>query len=179
MGSRVNAAASSCYSRKCHIVWYRVVKPSHPFVRRSFLSIHPSSHPVHRSVTDLYHPPGLQYNSMKCNAKLEGTRRQTPVNLLVDSGKQLRLQNELSFLVLLGIFVRLIVLPSHHVLALATDNVPDDMAARGHVALAGLARLDVDDRVEEVGFSMLASEVLFFSVSDELAKERMMWNGVG
>jgi hypothetical protein len=32
--------------------------------------------------------------------------------------------------------------------------------ARGHVALAGFAGLDVDDTVEEVGFAVLATEVL-------------------
>ena len=34
------------------------------------------------------------------------------------------------------------------------------MAAGGHVAFAGFALLDVDDAVEEVGFAVLAAEVL-------------------
>jgi hypothetical protein len=34
------------------------------------------------------------------------------------------------------------------------------VTARGHVALAGLALLDVDDGVEEVGLAVLAAEIL-------------------
>jgi hypothetical protein len=34
------------------------------------------------------------------------------------------------------------------------------VAAGRHVALAGLAGLDVDDAVEEVGFAVLAAEIL-------------------
>jgi hypothetical protein len=42
---------------------------------------------------------------------------------------------------------------------LAVD-VTDNVAASGHVAFARLALGDVDDVVEEVGFSVLAAEVL-------------------
>jgi len=41
------------------------------------------------------------------------------------------------------------------------------MAARGHVTLAGLALSDVDDAVEEIGFAMLAAEILA-QVRDQL-----------
>lgn len=91
---------------------------------------------------------------------------------LVDISKQLGLQNELALLVLLARLVGFIVLPPHHLLALAAVYVPDDVATRGHVALAGVARLDVDDRVEEVGFSVLASEVLFFGRQEKLVFEK-------
>lgn len=88
------------------------------------------------------------------------TPRSRQVNL-VNIGKQLSLQNELALLVLLARLVGFIVLPPHHLLALAAVDVPNDVAARRHITLAGVARLDVDDRVEEVGFAVLAPKVLF------------------
>lgn len=93
---------------------------------------------------------------------------------LVHIGKQLGLQNELALLVLLVGLIGSIVLPSDHLLALAAVDVPDDVAARRHVALAGFTGLDVDDRVEEVGLSVLASEVLCFLVLFDVSN----WNGI-
>jgi hypothetical protein len=79
---------------------------------------------------------------------------------LADVAEQLGLEDELALLVLLGILVGLVVLPADRVLALPAGDVAHNVPARCHVALARLARLDVDDRVEEVGFAMLATEVL-------------------
>lgn len=78
---------------------------------------------------------------------------------------QLLLQDILALLVLLRALVRAVVLPAHDLLALATADVADDVAAGNHVALAGLAELDVDDAVEEEGFAVLAAEVLCTCVS--------------
>ena len=78
--------------------------------------------------------------------------------------EQLRLEDELALLVLLARLVRLVVFPADRLLALPAVDVTHDVAARRHVAFAGIGLGDVDDAVEEVCFSMLAAEVL-----DELA----------
>ena len=83
----------------------------------------------------------------------------TPI-LLCDRAQKLRLKDEFPLLVLLRTLIRLIVLPSHRLLALPTMDIAHDVAARRHVTLAGLAFGDVDDGVEEVGFAVLAAEVL-------------------
>ena len=70
------------------------------------------------------------------------------------------LKDILPLLVLLRALVRLVVLPPHRLLALSTKDVADNVSARRHVALVRLASFDVDDVVEEVGFSVLAAEVL-------------------
>ena len=79
---------------------------------------------------------------------------------LADVAQQLRLENELALLVLLGALKRLIVLPPHRLLALAAHDVADDVTARRHVTLARLARVYVDHGIEEVRLAMLSSEVL-------------------
>lgn len=83
----------------------------------------------------------------------------------IDLTQQLLLQNELPLLILLCILIRLIILPSHHLSTLLTCDITHDMAAGGHVTLAGFALLDVDHGVEEVGFAMLAAEILQHYVS--------------
>lgn len=70
------------------------------------------------------------------------------------------LEDELALLVLLVGFKGLVILPANRFLALPARDVADNMATRRHVALAGLARLDVDDAVEKVGLAVLAAEVL-------------------
>lgn len=62
-----------------------------------------------------------------------------------DVTQELGLEDELALLVLLGSLVGLVVLPAHRLLALAAGDVADDVAAGGHVALRGLASVDVDD----------------------------------
>ena len=79
-----------------------------------------------------------------------------------DLAKQLLLQDELALLVLLGTLVRLIILPPNHLFALSASDVAHGVTARGHVAVARLGGLDVDDAVEEEGFAVLAAEVLDF-----------------
>lgn len=85
---------------------------------------------------------------------------QIPPQLLLDVTEQLGLENELALLVLLARVVGLVVRPAHIVLALATEDVPHDVSARRHVPLVRLPGGDVHDRVEEVGFAVLAAEVL-------------------
>ena len=80
--------------------------------------------------------------------------------LLGDIAQQLCLQDKLPLLILLTAFERLIVLPPHRLIALSARNIPHNMSARCHVALGGFAGCDVYDIIEEVGFAMLAAEVL-------------------
>ena len=79
---------------------------------------------------------------------------------LINLTQQLLLQNKLILLILFRTLVRAIVLPPDDLLALAAGDVAHDVAAGGHVALGGLALLHVDAGVEEVGFAVLAAEVL-------------------
>lgn len=79
---------------------------------------------------------------------------------LIDSAKELRLQYELPLFVLLALLICLVVLPPHRLLALPAGNVPYHMTTGGHIAFVGFSFFDVDDLVEEVGFAMLAAEVL-------------------
>ncbi len=74
--------------------------------------------------------------------------------------KQLRLQDKLPFLILLASLECLVILPSHCLVTLSAGDVADDVSARGHVALRGIASYDIDDVIEEVGLAMLAAEVL-------------------
>lgn len=80
---------------------------------------------------------------------------------LADVAEQLGLEDELALLVLLARLVGLVVLPSDRLLALLARDVAHDVAPRRHAALRRLARVDVDDRVEQVGLAMLTAEVLF------------------
>lgn len=75
--------------------------------------------------------------------------------------KHLCLQDEFALLVLLTSFIRLVVLPANDAMAFFALNVTNQMFTSRHVALCLLAFLYVDYRVEEVGFAMLTSEVLW------------------
>ena len=79
---------------------------------------------------------------------------------LIHRTQQLRLQYEFAFLVLLRRLERLVVLPPHRLLALPAHDVPHNVPTRRHVAFVGVRLRNVDDGVEEVGFAMLAAEVL-------------------
>ena len=83
---------------------------------------------------------------------------------LIDRSQQLRLQDELSFLVFLILLVGLIVLPPHRLLALPAENVPHHVSPRRHVALGGGTFVDIDHAGEEEGFAVLAAEVLCVSI---------------
>jgi hypothetical protein len=84
-----------------------------------------------------------------------------PSQSLGDIAKKLGFKNKLAFLVLLSCLIRLVVFPANRFFALLTGDIPNDVSAGSHIPLAGLARIDVDDTVEEVGFAMLATKVLF------------------
>lgn len=70
------------------------------------------------------------------------------------------LKYEPPFLVLLAALKRLVVLPANNLVALLAGDVADDVAACGHVAFCGVRGGYVDDVGEEVGFAVLAAEVL-------------------
>lgn len=86
---------------------------------------------------------------------------------LTDVTEQLGLKDELALLVFLARLVRLIVLPADRLLALLAGDIADDVAARRHAALRGLAGFDVDHAVKEVRLAVLPAEVLFV--------QRMEW----
>jgi len=79
---------------------------------------------------------------------------------LVNRSQKLSLEDELVLLVLLSLLVCLVVLPADHLFALSAGNVADDVSAGRHIPLTCLARHDVDDIAEEVGFAVLTTEVL-------------------
>lgn len=80
--------------------------------------------------------------------------------LSIDLTQQLRLQYVFPLLILLRRLKRLIILPPHRLLALPARDVPHDMSPGRHAPLDGLSLRDVYDGVKEVGFAMLAAEVL-------------------
>ena len=85
-----------------------------------------------------------------------------PTIHLIHRTQQLRLQYEFAFLVLLRRLVRLVVLPPHRLLALPAHYIPHNVPTRRHVAFAGVRLRNVHDGVEEVGFAVLAAEVLHY-----------------
>jgi len=99
------------------------------------------------------------------------SHHKTPVNVIcipfpqspdnsINRAQQLRLQNILPLLVLLRALKCLIVLPPHRLLALPAVDIPDYVPPCCHVALDGFGLRDVNNGVEEVGFAMLAAEIL-------------------
>src|SRR4051812_22975823 len=101
-------------------------------------------------------PNACQTRGDKCPPELHDS----PSRLSSDRAKQLSLENELSLLVLLRSLIGFVVLPPNSFLALTAMYVPHNVSARGHIPLAWFALSDIDYAVEEVGFAMLASEVL-------------------
>ena len=74
--------------------------------------------------------------------------------------QQLGLQNEFILLVFLRLLIRLVVLPSDARGTLFAANVAHNVFPRGHVSFDGFVAEDVDDGGEEVGFAVLAAEIL-------------------
>jgi len=77
-----------------------------------------------------------------------------------DRKQQLRLQDELSLLVLLSSLIGFVVFPPNSCLALTAPDVTDNMLTGRHAAFVCIAEYDIDDVVEEECFAMLATEVL-------------------
>jgi hypothetical protein len=77
-----------------------------------------------------------------------------------DLAQELGLENEFTLLVLLTRLECLVVLPAHGLLALLAVDIAHDVATRCHIPLTCFPLGDVDDAIEEVGFAMLAAEVL-------------------
>lgn len=78
----------------------------------------------------------------------------------VYGAQQLSFQNILALLVFLRVLVGLVVLPAHRLLTLPTVDIADHMQACRHFALHSLGLGDVNDSIEQIGFSMLAAETL-------------------
>lgn len=79
---------------------------------------------------------------------------------LCNLAEQLGFQYVFALLVLLTTLECLVILPSNCLVALFTRNVSHDVASGGHVPFSGLTLNHVDNGIEEVGFAMLAAEVL-------------------
>lgn len=79
---------------------------------------------------------------------------------LTNDTEQFLFENKLSLLVLLAALVCLVVLPSYRFLALSAGNIAHNMSTGRHAALYSFAMSNVDNIIEEVCFSVLASEVL-------------------
>jgi len=77
-----------------------------------------------------------------------------------DGTEKFLLQDELALFVFLAGLVCLVILPANRLLALAAVYVAHYVATGGHVALIRVRLGDVDDTVEQVGFAVLATEVL-------------------
>ena len=80
--------------------------------------------------------------------------------ILGDITQKLGLQYKLPLLIFLTALKGLIILPPHRLVALSASNIPYNMSASGHVALGGFACGYIYDVVEEVGFAVLAAEIL-------------------
>lgn len=79
---------------------------------------------------------------------------------LGDITQKLGLQYKLPLLIFLTALKSLIILPPYRLVALSASNIPYNMSAGGHVAFRGFACGYIYDVVEEVGFAVLAAEIL-------------------
>jgi hypothetical protein len=79
---------------------------------------------------------------------------------LCDVAEKLGLENKFALLILFRRLVCLVVFPSNDLGALAAGDVSNDVATGGHVALARIAGVDIDDIVEEICLTVLAAKVL-------------------
>lgn len=79
-------------------------------------------------------------------------------NRLLNVDRQLLLQDEFAFLILLRCYVGSVVLPAECSLALGAADVPHRMQTCGHVSVFRLAQADVGDRVKKIGAAMLTVE---------------------
>ena len=114
------------------------------FMFMHLISSHPQANPI---------PPKAD---PACSLRL----RCAPIPPSINLAQQFRLQNELPFLVFLAVLIRLVVFPSYRLLALPAADVSNDMSASRHVALIGFAVDDIAHLAEEVGFAVLATEIL-------------------
>lgn len=80
--------------------------------------------------------------------------------ILINNTKQLLLENKFPLLILLAGLIRLVVFPPHRLPALSAGNISYHVSAGGHTSFGGFGLVDIDHRVEEVCFSVLAAEIL-------------------
>lgn len=81
--------------------------------------------------------------------------------------QQFLFQNVFSLFVFFRRFICSIVLPPDNLFALSTVNVAYHVSACRHVTFSRFALLDVYDAVEEIGFPVLAAEVLCLVFREE------------
>lgn len=77
-----------------------------------------------------------------------------------DDAQQFLLEDELALFVFFAGLVCLVVFPPYRFLALSASDVAHDVSSGGHATLDGVRLRDIHDAVEEVGFAMLAAEIL-------------------
>jgi hypothetical protein len=80
-----------------------------------------------------------------------------------DLAQQFGLKYELALLVLLARFESLVVFPAYGFFALLAEDVADNVPTGCHISLAWLALGDIHNAIKEVGFAVLATEVLWIS----------------
>jgi hypothetical protein len=96
----------------------------------------------------------------KDRGNIEVYKRNGYTVTLTHDTQQLFLKNELALLVFLTALICFVVLPSYCFLALSAVDVAHDMFSRCHVTFDGIGLSDVHNIIEEVGFAMLAAEIL-------------------
>lgn len=97
-------------------------------------------------------------------SKITGSRCSTASRTyhpLAHDAEQFLFQDELALLVFLARLVCLVILPPYRFLALSAGNIAHDVSAGGHAALDGLGLGDIHNVIEEVGFAVLAAEILY------------------
>lgn len=133
-------------------------------MNHQFMHIHHPDIPTTRSSSyasrsiRLYHETPSMYSFIISNPSDLMTLHLPPAS--IDCTQQLSLQDELPLLILLARLIRLVIFPPHSLPALPAQDVPHNMPASGHVSFRSLSQGDVDDGAEEIGFAVLAAEVL-------------------
>lgn len=94
---------------------------------------------------------------------------------LAHDAEQFLFQDELALLVFLARLVCLVILPPYRFLALSAGNIAHDVSAGSHAPLDGFRLGDVHNVIEEVGFAMLAAEILY-SMSGQQLDKRCSWS---
>jgi len=118
-------------------------------------------HAFGKEITPLVPMPRIPKDSHLCNRKCScGHQLRKLKANLCNLAQQFGFQDVFALLVLLTTLESLVILPSNCLVALLTRNISHDMASGGHVSLGGLTLNHVDNGIEEVGFTVLAAEVL-------------------
>jgi hypothetical protein len=116
---------------------------------------------VMHTVSNLKHRASCPAYSHRYSLSIRASSRLSKsITFLGDIAQKLSFQNELALFVLLGALISLVVFPAHCFLALPTRDITHNMFACCHGSLIWLSSDEVHDAVEEVGFAVLAAEIL-------------------